>query len=100
MLAALLQISFYEPTRQGSLELTARLYAGGSLGVPLCLGLSPSKRHSSDANVVFGDSSGAVVMLQPGPFALPAREMWDTPDRKDYALVHRSHKDWVTQASS
>ncbi len=50
-------------------------------------------------SLVFGDTSGAVVFLHDSPPTLPARGMLDSADRKDFHILHRGHRDWVTQAS-
>lgn len=64
---------------RGSYDLIGRVYASGSMGVPLALHVL-----SGDAGerVVYGDSRGAAVLLLCGSRELPARDLISTETHK------------------
>ena len=64
---------------RGSYDLIGRVYASGSMGVPLALHVL-----SGDAGerVVYGDSRGAAVLLLCGSRELPARDLISTDTHK------------------
>ncbi|WIA12480.1 hypothetical protein OEZ85_012515 [Tetradesmus obliquus] len=86
-------ITYYDINR-GSYDLTGRVYASGPMGVPLSLHVL-----SGDAGerVVYGDTTGATVLLLCGSRELPARDLISTDNHKDYIYLHKEHSDWVTQ---
>ena len=91
------QVSIYDVSRGSNIELVGRLFAHDSLGNPICLGSAPAHNSTHEAVAIFGDTTGAVAVLHGGQFALPARMMLDTADRKDFRVLHRAHTDWVTR---
>lgn len=62
------------------------------MGVPLCLSSAVDEKTEQE-NIIYGDDSGAVIMLQCGRGDLPARIL----KAGDYQVVHDDHADWVTQ---
>lgn len=64
---------------RGSYDLIGRVYASGSMGVPLALAVL-----SGDAGerVVYGDSRGAAVLLLCGSRELPPRDLISTDTHK------------------
>lgn len=64
---------------RGSYDLTGRVYASGSMGVPMALHVL-----SGDAGerVVYGDSKGAAVLLLCGSRELPARDLVSIDNHK------------------
>lgn len=65
------------------------------MGVPLCLSSAVDEKTEQE-NVIYGDDSGAVIMLQCGRVDLPARSL----KPGDYQVVHDDHTDWVTQVGA
>ena len=62
------------------------------MGVPLCLSSAVDEK-SEQENIIYGDDSGAAIMLQCGRGELPARVL----KPGDFQYVHDDHTDWVTQ---
>ena len=65
------------------------------MGVPLCLSSAVPEKTEQE-KVIYGDDSGAAIMLQSGSRDLPARVL----KPGDFTYVHDDHTDWVTQVSS
>ena len=86
-----MQISYYDISR-GVYDLAGRIKVSGTMGVPLCLSSAVDEKTEQE-NIIYGDDSGAVIMLQCGRGDLPAR----TLKAGDYQVVHDDHTDWVTQ---
>ena len=89
--SACLQISYYDISR-GVYDLAGRVKVTGTMGVPLCLSSAVDEKTEQD-NVIYGDDSGAAIMLQCGRGELPARVL----KPGDFTYVHDDHTDWVTQ---
>lgn len=62
------------------------------MGVPLCLSSAVGEKTEQE-NVIYGDDSGAAILLQCGRGELPARVL----KPGDFTYVHDDHSDWVTQ---
>lgn len=86
-------ISWYDANR-GAFELTGRLYASGTMGVPQCLALL---HNDEGEQLLYGDSKGAAIMLLRGMKELPPRDMIATEEHQDYLYLHQEHKDWVSK---
>jgi len=86
-----LQISYYDISR-GVYDLAGRVKVTGTMGVPLCLSSAVDEK-SEQENIIYGDDSGAAIMLQCGRGELPARVL----KPGDFQYVHDDHTDWVTQ---
>ena len=86
-----MQISYYDISR-GVYDLAGRIKVSGTMGVPLCLSSAVDEKTEQE-NIIYGDDSGAVIMLQCGRGDLPARAL----KAGDYQVVHDDHTDWVTQ---
>ncbi|KAG2439805.1 hypothetical protein HYH02_010440 [Chlamydomonas schloesseri] len=86
-------ISYYDANR-GSFELTGRISASGSMGVPQCMTLVT---NDAGEQLVYGDSKGAVVMLLCGSREWPPRDLISTDEHQDYIYIHQDHTDWVSQ---
>ncbi|KAG2424023.1 hypothetical protein HXX76_014847 [Chlamydomonas incerta] len=86
-------ISYYDANR-GSFELTGRISASGSMGVPQCMTLVT---NDAGEQLVYGDSKGAVVMLLCGSREWPPRDLISTDEHQDYIYIHQDHSDWVSQ---
>ena len=86
-----MQISYYDISR-GVYDLAGRVKVTGTMGVPLCLS-SAVEEKSEQENIIYGDDSGAVIMLQCGRPELPAKVL----KQGDYQYVTDDHTDWVTQ---
>ncbi|KAF5835754.1 WD40-repeat-containing domain protein [Dunaliella salina] len=86
-------ISYYEANR-GSYELSGRVYASGTMGVPQSLTLVTNE---SGEQLVYGDSKGEVNMLLCGTREWPARDLISTDEHQDYLTVHKEHNDWISQ---
>jgi len=86
-------ISYYEANR-GSYELSGRVYASGTMGVPQSLTLVTNE---SGEQLVYGDSKGEVNMLLCGTREWPARDLISTDEHQDYLSVHKEHSDWISQ---
>jgi hypothetical protein len=91
LLSAHLQISYYDISR-GVYDLAGRVKVTGTMGVPLCLSSAVDEK-SEQENIIYGDDSGAAIMLQCGRGELPARVL----KPGDFQYVHDDHTDWVTQ---
>lgn len=87
-------VSFYEGTRSGGFELCGRVFTCGDMGTPNCMTVFTEEGVE---RLLYGDTDGAVVMLQAGPSELPARDLVSTDVHKDYVYLHRAHSDWVTR---
>lgn len=88
---ACLQISYYDISR-GVYDLAGRVKVTGSMGMPLCLSSAVGEKTEQE-NIIYGDDSGAAIMLQCGRGELPARVL----KPGDFTYVHDDHTDWVTQ---
>lgn len=86
-----LQISYYDISR-GVYDLAGRVKVTGTMGVPLCLSSAVGEKTEQE-NIIYGDDSGAAIMLQCGRGELPARVL----KPGDFIYVHDDHSDWVTQ---
>ena len=86
-----LQISYYDISR-GVYDLAGRVKVTGSMGMPLCLSSAVGEKTEQE-NIIYGDDSGAAIMLQCGRGELPARVL----KPGDFTYVHDDHTDWVTQ---
>ena len=86
-----MQISYYDISR-GVYDLAGRVKVTGTMGVPLCLSSAVDEK-SEQENIIYGDDSGAAIMLQCGRGELPARVL----KPGDFQYVHDDHTDWVTQ---
>lgn len=89
-----LQISYYDISR-GVYDLAGRVKVTGTMGVPLCLSSAVDEK-SEQENIIYGDDSGACIMLQCGRGELPARIL----KPGDFQYVHDDHTDWVTQVDT
>ncbi|KAL0018315.1 hypothetical protein WJX77_008577 [Trebouxia sp. C0004] len=87
-------ISYYDISR-GVYDLAGRVKVTGTMGVPLCLSSAVDEK-SEQENIIYGDDSGAAIMLQCGKGELPARLL----KPGDFQYVHDDHTDWVTQVSN
>lgn len=90
-LLCLPQISYYDISR-GVYDLAGRVKVTGTMGVPLCLS-SAVEEKSEQENIIYGDDSGAVIMLQCGRPDMPVKVL----KQGDFLYVHDDHTDWVTQ---
>ena len=72
--------------------MAGRVKVTGTMGVPLCLSSAVDEK-SEQENIIYGDDSGAAIMLQCGRGELPARVL----KPGDFQYVHDDHTDWVTQ---
>ncbi len=88
-----LQISFYDLSRS-TCDISGRMHARGAMGMPLCLGTAWSAQ-SEQEQIIYGDDAGAVIMLLCG--TRETRDLRNDSGRKDYAVLHQEHSDWVTQ---
>ena len=88
---ACLQISYYDISR-GVYDLAGRVKVTGTMGVPLCLSSAVDEKTEQE-NIIYGDDSGAAIMLQCGRGELPARVL----KPGDFTYAHDDHTDWVTQ---
>ena len=86
-----MQISYYDISR-GVYDLAGRVKVTGTMGVPLCLS-SAVEEKSEQENIIYGDDSGAVIMLQCGRPEMPVKVL----KQGDFQYVHDDHTDWVTQ---
>lgn len=86
-----MQISYYDISR-GVYDLAGRVKVTGTMGVPLCLSSAVDEKTEQE-NIIYGDDSGAAIMLQCGRGELPARVL----KPGDFQYVHDDHTDWVTQ---
>lgn len=86
-----MQISYYDISR-GVYDLAGRVKVTGTMGVPLCLSSAVGEKTEQE-NVIYGDDSGAAILLQCGRGELPARVL----KPGDFTYVHDDHSDWVTQ---
>lgn len=86
-----LQISYYDISR-GVYDLAGRVKVTGTMGVPLCLSSAVDEKTEQE-NIIYGDDSGAAIMLQCGRGELPARVL----RTGDFTYAHDEHTDWVTQ---
>ena len=93
MVCLCVQISYYDISR-GVYDLAGRVKVTGAMGVPLCLSNAVDEK-SEQENIIYGDDSGACIMLQCGRGELPARIL--RPG--DFQYVHDDHADWVTQVT-
>ena len=73
-------------------DLAGRVKVTGTMGVPLCLSSAVGEKTEQE-NVIYGDDSGAAIMLQCGRGELPARVL----KPGDFTYVHDDHSDWFTQ---
>uniref|UniRef100_A0A7S0WPJ8 EF-hand domain-containing protein n=1 Tax=Chlamydomonas leiostraca TaxID=1034604 RepID=A0A7S0WPJ8_9CHLO len=88
-------VSYYEANR-GSYELSGRVYASGTMGVPQALTLVT---NDAGEQLVYGDSKGHVIMLLCGTREWPARDLISTDEHQDYIYIHQEHTDWVSQVA-
>lgn len=65
------------------------------MGVPLCLSSAVDEKTEQE-NIIYGDDSGAAIMLQCGRGELPARVL----KPGEFTYVHDEHSDWVTQVGA
>ena len=86
-----LQISYYDISR-GVYDLAGQVKVTGTMGVPFCLSSAVDEKTEQE-NIIYGDDSGAVIMLQCGRGELPARVL----KPGDFTYAHDDHTDWVTQ---
>ena len=89
----MLQISFYDLSRS-TCDISGRMHARGAMGMPLCLGTAWSAQ-SEQEQIIYGDDAGAVIMLLCG--TRETRDLRNDSGRKDYAVLHQEHSDWVSQ---
>lgn len=75
--------------------MAGRVKVTGTMGVPLCLSSAVDERTEQE-NIIYGDASGAAIMLQCGRGELPARVL----KPGDFQYVHDDHADWVTQVNN
>jgi hypothetical protein len=64
---------------RGSYDLTGRVYASGTMGVPMCLNVLSG---DSGERVVYGDTKGCATLLLCGSRELPARDLISTEQHK------------------
>lgn len=86
-------ISFFDINR-GSYDLVGRVYATGTMGVPMCL---CTINEMDNEYVVYGDTKGSIMMLLCGTRELPPRDLISTTEHRDYEVLHHEHSDWITQ---
>lgn len=86
-------ISFFDINR-GSYDLVGRVYATGTMGVPMCI---CAVDHADNEFTIYGDSKGATILLTCGVRELPPRDLICTNHHSDYEVLYNEHTDWITQ---
>lgn len=86
-------ISYYDVNR-ASYDLVGRVYASGTMGVPMTLNVLS---NDSGERVIYGDSQGNVAMLLCSTREWPSRDLISTEHHRDYLYLHEEHTDWVTK---